>query len=84
MKAAAGPAPRAHGFVERDISLNEAARILGHSRNTLRKAWCQIPTAYVSAGGRYYVNPVGLRKWLHMRSSNKDAEAVDASASQAR
>jgi len=71
--------------VERDISLNEAARLLGHSRNRLRERWPEIPTAYVE-GGRYWVNPTGLREWLYERGNtgNSAAEASRASAASAR
>lgn len=77
--------PSARGFVERDITLAEAARLLGHSPNTLRPLWDEIPTAYVSPGGRRYVNPVGLRKWLRERNqtnaSNTNAAAATAASS---
>lgn len=78
--------PRARGFVERDITLAEAARLLGHSPNTLRPLWDEIPTAYVSPGGRRYVNPVGLRKWLRERNQTNryTNAAVAAAASSAR
>lgn len=52
---------------ERDISLKAAARATGHSPSTLRDVWHEIPTAFVTEGGRYWVNPAGLRDWLFKR-----------------
>lgn len=69
--------------LERDLTLAEAARLLGHSSSTLRESWGEIPSAYVTEGGRYYVNPVGLRQWLQRRGANTNA-GVAAPASQAR
>lgn len=51
----------------RDVSLAEAARIIGVSQNTLRPIWDQIPTAYIAPSGRYYVAIWGLRAWQRTR-----------------
>lgn len=53
----------------RDVSLAEAARILGTSQSTLRSVWHEIPTAYVTAGGRYRVALWGLREWQRSRGT---------------
>ncbi len=59
-------------IVERDISLERAARELGHTPRTLRAVWHEIPTAYITDGGRYWVNPSGLREWLYGRGGSGD------------
>lgn len=59
--------------LERDWSLERVSRELGHSPRHLREQWHEIPTAYVTAGGRYWVNPQGLRQWLFERSQGGDA-----------
>ena len=59
--------------IERDISLAEAARLTGHSPRTLRAVWHEIPSAYVSEGGRYFVDPADLRAWKSQRNTEARA-----------
>jgi hypothetical protein len=60
--------------IEKDISLQEAARLVGHSPERLRRIWGEIPTAWRD-GSRFWVNPVGLREWLHERGQSKERAA---------
>lgn len=53
--------------IERDISLAEAARQLGWSPQRLRRRLNEIPTAYQSEGGRWYIQPSGIAAWLEER-----------------
>jgi len=66
--------------IERDLSLSQAARLSGHSRDTLRAVWSEIPTAYVTESGRCWVSPEGLRQWLYERSENTNAADAPAAS----
>lgn len=52
---------------ERDLSLAQVADMIGWSRKQLKAVWKDIPTAYVTEGGRHKVQPSGVRRWLEER-----------------
>lgn len=66
--------------IERDLSLEEAARLLGYRPSNLRAHWGEIPTAYKTDGGQYRVSPEGLRQWLYERSGNTNAAGATAAS----
>ncbi len=56
---------------EKDLSLAQAADMIGWGRRRMKEVWKEIPTAYVTDGGRYKVQPSGLRRWLEERGQNQ-------------
>jgi hypothetical protein len=53
----------------KDVSLAEAARLLGLSLPSLKAVWAEIPTAYRTQGGQYRVSVRGLKAWQDARSA---------------
>lgn len=53
----------------RDVSLNEASRLLGMSQPALKAVWDQIPTAYRTPSGQYRVAVRGLKSWQDSRGN---------------
>jgi hypothetical protein len=56
-------------LIERDLSCAAAARLIGMDRNELARRIRngEIPTGYVTPGGRYKVAPSGLARWVEER-----------------
>jgi hypothetical protein len=53
----------------KDVSLEEASRILGMTKSLLRPLWGDIPTAYRTPAGQYRVAVWGLRQWQATRGA---------------
>ena len=56
--------------IEKDITMTEAARRLGWSKRRMLEVLRagQVPTAYQSEGGRWYIQPSGLEQYTRERA----------------